>query len=96
MSKDIQQNNSSNTVITEHCPIMAIVEMGSGHSRRALHFTAKLQVYNSSPRVLLKWIEAKPVADITTPATKKFLWLNIVYLFREPREPILDNSDTVK
>nr|GEU58357.1 reverse transcriptase domain-containing protein [Tanacetum cinerariifolium] len=39
-----------------------------------------------------KWIEAKPVATITSNQTKKFMWDNIVCRFRLPGDIILDNG----
>nr|GEU90294.1 reverse transcriptase domain-containing protein [Tanacetum cinerariifolium] len=39
-----------------------------------------------------KWIEAKPVATITGNQIKKFMWNNIVCMFRLPREINSDNE----
>ncbi|GKF65312.1 reverse transcriptase domain-containing protein, partial [Tanacetum coccineum] len=39
-----------------------------------------------------KWIEAKPIATITSNQVKKFVWDNIVCRFRLPVEIILDNG----
>ncbi|GJV76930.1 reverse transcriptase domain-containing protein [Tanacetum coccineum] len=39
-----------------------------------------------------KWIEAKPVATITGNQIKKFVWDNIVCIFRLPGEIISDNG----
>ncbi|GJY12707.1 reverse transcriptase domain-containing protein [Tanacetum coccineum] len=41
-----------------------------------------------------KWIEAKPVATITGNQVKKFIWDNIVCMFRLPGEIISDNGNT--
>lgn len=39
-----------------------------------------------------KWIEVKPVANITVPTIKKFLWQNIICRFGVPREIVQDNA----
>jgi hypothetical protein len=39
-----------------------------------------------------KWIEAKPLATITSITVQKFFWQNIVYRFRVPKAIIVDNG----
>ena len=39
-----------------------------------------------------KWIEAEPVAQITTHKVQHFVWKNIVCRFRVPRRLISDNG----
>jgi hypothetical protein len=39
-----------------------------------------------------KWVEAKALANITTPTIHKFFWQNIVCRFGVPREPTFDNG----
>jgi hypothetical protein len=39
-----------------------------------------------------KWVEAKALANITTPTTLKLFWQNIVYRFGVPRELTVDNG----
>ena len=39
-----------------------------------------------------KWIEAEPVAEITTHKVQHFVWKNIVCCFGVPRRLILDND----
>jgi IS30 family transposase len=39
-----------------------------------------------------KWIEAKPVTNMSSPTMKKFLWQNIICHFGVPRHIIVDNG----
>jgi hypothetical protein len=39
-----------------------------------------------------KWVEAKPLANITTTTVQKFFWQNIVCRFGVPRELTVDND----
>jgi len=39
-----------------------------------------------------RWIEAKPLATITSESVKKFFWLNIIYRFGVPRTLTVDNG----
>jgi hypothetical protein len=39
----------------------------------------------------LKWIEAKPLATITSATIEKFFWQNIVYRFGVPKAIMADN-----
>jgi IS30 family transposase len=39
-----------------------------------------------------KWIEAKPVTNISSFTMKKILWQNIIYRFRVPRHITVDNG----
>ena len=39
-----------------------------------------------------KWIEAKPVANMSSFTMKKFLWQNIICRFGVPRHIIVDNG----
>nr|GEZ74327.1 reverse transcriptase domain-containing protein [Tanacetum cinerariifolium] len=51
------------------------------------------QILNSKAMdYFTKWIEAKPVATITGNQIKKFMWDNIVCMFRLPGEIISDNG----
>ena len=38
-----------------------------------------------------KWIEAKPLATITSQTVKKFFWQQIICCFGVPRELTVDN-----
>lgn len=40
----------------------------------------------------MRWIEAKPLATITSESVKKFFWQNIVCRFRVPRVRTVDNG----
>ena len=35
-----------------------------------------------------KWIDAKPLANITTATVQKFFWQNIIYRFGDPRDSL--------
>jgi transposase InsO family protein len=39
-----------------------------------------------------KWIEAKPLATITSATVQKFFWQNIVYRFGVPNAITVDNG----
>nr|KYP72079.1 Pol polyprotein [Cajanus cajan] len=39
-----------------------------------------------------KWIEACPLAKITTENVQKFIWKNIICRFRIPHTPVTDNG----
>jgi hypothetical protein len=39
-----------------------------------------------------KWIEVKPVTNISSTTIKKFFWQNIIYHFGVPREITIDNA----
>jgi hypothetical protein len=39
-----------------------------------------------------RWVEAKPVANITSASVKRFVWQNIVCRFWVPRELTVDNG----
>jgi hypothetical protein len=39
-----------------------------------------------------KWIEAKPLVNITSEAVRKFFWQNIICRFGVPRELTVDNG----
>ena len=39
-----------------------------------------------------RWIEAKPLATITSETVKKFFWQNIICRFGVPRTLIVDNG----
>jgi hypothetical protein len=40
----------------------------------------------------MKWVEAKPLANIKAPTIQKFFWQNIVCRFGVPRELTVDNG----
>jgi hypothetical protein len=40
----------------------------------------------------IRWIEAKPLASITSDSVKNFFWQNIVCRFRVPRTLTVDNG----
>ena len=39
-----------------------------------------------------RWIEARPLATITSEAVKKFFWQNIIYRLVVPRTLMVDNG----
>ena len=39
-----------------------------------------------------KWIEAKPLVNITSESVRKFFWQNIICRFGVPRELTVDNG----
>jgi transposase InsO family protein len=41
---------------------------------------------------LTKWVEAKAMANITSPTIQNFFWQNIICIFRVPRELTVDNG----
>jgi hypothetical protein len=43
----------------------------------------------------MKWVEAKPLANIKAPTIQKFFWQNIVCRFGVPRELTVDNGNNL-
>ena len=39
-----------------------------------------------------KWIEAKPLVNITSESVRKFFWQNMICRFRVPRDLTVDNG----
>jgi hypothetical protein len=39
-----------------------------------------------------KWIEARPIANITSATIRKFFWQQIIYKFGVPKELTVDNG----
>jgi hypothetical protein len=39
-----------------------------------------------------KWIEAKPLVNITVAGLKRFFWQNIIWRFGVPREITVNNA----
>ena len=39
-----------------------------------------------------KWVEAKPLINITSEAVRKFFWQNIICRFGVPKELMVDNG----
>ena len=39
-----------------------------------------------------KWVEAKPLVNITSEAVQKIFWQNIIYRFGVPKELTVDNG----
>jgi len=39
-----------------------------------------------------KWVEAKPLINITSEAVRKFFWQNIICRFGVPKELTVDNG----
>jgi hypothetical protein len=43
-----------------------------------------------------KWVEAKPVTNITSATIQKFFWHNIIYHYGVPQQITIDNAKYFK
>jgi transposase InsO family protein len=70
---------------------LAIAKMGPGFVRSTPTSTRQLEVCCSGSRIFSKWVEAKPLATITSAMVQKFFWQNIVCRFGVPKAITVDN-----
>ena len=77
---------------TAHSTHLAITKMGHGPcwaiatSARGNKFAVIAIEY------FTRWIEAKPLATITSESVKTFFWQNIICIFGVPRTLTVDNA----
>ena len=79
----------SNTAYTSH---LATTKMGHGSRRPSATFARGNNFTVVAIEYFAKWIEAKPLENITSETVKKFFWQNIICRFGVPRILIVDNN----
>jgi hypothetical protein len=70
---------------------LAIAKMGPGFIRSTSTSTRQFKICCSGCGVFSKWIQAKPLATITSVTVQKFFWQNIVCRFGVPKAITVDN-----
>jgi hypothetical protein len=71
---------------------LAIAKMGHGFVRSTSTSTRQFKICCGGCRIFSKWIEAKPLATITSVIVQKFFWQNIVCHFGVPKAITMDNG----
>jgi hypothetical protein len=69
---------------TAHFTNLAITKMGHGSSRPTATFARGNKFAMVAVEYFTRWIEAKPLAAITSESVKKFFWQNIMCRFGVP------------
>ena len=77
---------------TTHPTHLAITKMGYGPSWPTTTFIGGNKFAVVASEYFTKWIEAKPLATITSETVKKFFWQNIICRFGVPRTLTVDNG----
>jgi len=77
---------------TAHPTHLAITNMGHGSCRTSTTFVGGNKFTVVAIEYFTRWIEAKPLATITSEIVKKFFWQNIICRFRVPRTLTVDNG----
>ena len=77
---------------TAHPIHLAIGKMGHGPGRPTTTFTRWNKFVVVAIEYFTRWIEAKPLATITSETVKKFFWQNIICRFGVPRTLTVDNG----
>jgi hypothetical protein len=70
---------------------LAIAKMGPGFVRSTSTSTRQFKICCGGCKIFSKWIEAKPLATITSTTVQKFFWQNIVCRFGVPKAITVDN-----
>jgi transposase InsO family protein len=70
---------------------LAVAKMEPGSARSTSTSAGQLEICRSGGRIFFKWIEAKPLATITSATIQKFFWQNIVCRFGVPKAITVDN-----
>jgi IS30 family transposase len=71
---------------------LATAKIGYGSGRPTATFSRGNKFAMVIVEYFTRWIEAKPLATITSESVKKFFWQNIVCRFGVPRSLIVDNG----
>jgi hypothetical protein len=71
---------------------LAAAKMGHGPCRPITTFTRGNKFTVVAIEYFIRWIEAKPLATITSESVRKFLWQNIICRFGVPRMLTIDNE----
>jgi hypothetical protein len=76
---------------TAHPTHLAIAKMGHGASWTTTTFVGGNKFAVIAIKYFIRWIEAKPLATITSETVKKFFWQNIISRFGVSRTLTVDN-----
>jgi hypothetical protein len=79
----------SHSVKTAH---LAVAKVGPRFARPTSTSTRKLKYVVVAVEYFSKWIEAKPLATITSVTVQKFFWQSIVCRFGVPKAITVDNG----
>ena len=79
-------------ISTTHPTHLAFVKMGYGPGRPTTTFVGGNKFAVVAIEYFTRWIEAKPLATITSKTVKKIFWQNIMCRFGVPRTLIVDNE----
>jgi transposase InsO family protein len=71
---------------------MAIAKMGVGFVRATTTIARQPKICCRAVEYFSKWIEAKPLATITSATVQKFFWQNIVCRFSVSKAITVDNG----
>jgi hypothetical protein len=71
---------------------LAVAKMGPGFVRPLPPAQGNLRYVVVAVEYFSKWIEAKPLATITSVTVQKFFWQNIVCRFGVPKAITMDNG----
>jgi hypothetical protein len=89
MCKRSEATFISHSINTTH---LAVAKVAPRFTRPTSTSTRKSKICCGGGRVFSKWIEAKPLATITSVTVQKFLWQNIVCRFGVPKAITVDNG----
>jgi hypothetical protein len=85
--KNVQETRSS-----LHTAHLAVAKVGPRFARPTSTSTRKSKICCGGGRVFSKWVEAKPLATITSVTVQKFFWQNIVCRLGVPKAITVDNG----
>jgi hypothetical protein len=71
---------------------LVIAKMGTRLIGTTSTSPREFEICCGSSGVFLKWIEAKPLATITSTTVQKFFWQNIICRFGVPKAITVDNG----
>jgi hypothetical protein len=76
---------------TAHPTHLAIAKMGHGAGWTTTTFVGGNKFAVIAIKYFIRWIEAKPLATITSEIVKKFFWQNVICRFGLSRTLTVDN-----
>jgi hypothetical protein len=92
MSKVLSQDEGPDTSSAANHPVLASIVVGHRYhwkvDPRAGHYTFTVVVIE----YFTKWIEAKPLINVSSTSIKKFFWQNIICRYGVPRHITINNA----
>jgi hypothetical protein len=92
MSKVLSQDEGPDIASAANHPVLASTVVGHRYhwkvDPRAGHYTVAVVVIE----YFTKWIEAKPLTNVSSASIKKFFWQNIISRYSVPRHITVDNA----